>query len=132
MKKSTNNLKALRKARGFKSLKLLANKTGIPSSTLGAIEVGTRSLTPHFRKIIEEVLGVEIVESFTSDSEPMISNEGTVPYRIRRVIWMDSDNATLEKLLHEYSQEKDWGAVKEITTELLNRKITDKLKEKLK
>jgi hypothetical protein len=65
----------------------------------------------------------------TSLIEEKTINEEAAPYRIRRMIWIEADNEKLEALLHEYAIEKDWGAVKEITTELLNRKITNKLKE---
>lgn len=89
------------------------------------------------RKFIAKLEALEESESkkldtprFSVSENKNTVNETPEPYRVRREIWTEASNKKLEELLAEYSQEKDWGAVKEITTELLNRKITDKLKGK--
>ncbi len=131
MQKSTNNLKEVRKAQGFTLAQLSAN-TGVPVSSIGAFEKGTRPLKAEHRQVIENLLGVEIVETQQNipEKKSLAIDEGSESYTVRLGIWREASNEKLEALLREYSDEKDWGAVKEITTELLNRKITDKLKGK--
>jgi transcriptional regulator with XRE-family HTH domain len=137
MKKSTNNLKSLRKVHRL-TLAQLSEHTGVPVSSIGAFEKGTRPLKQEHRKAIEGHFGVEIVEIAETEesaesyplSEPktFAVEENQDCYKVRLKIWRDADNAKLTALLKEYTDEMDWGAVKEISNELLNRKITDKLK----
>ena len=108
----------------------LVEKTGVPRSTIAAFETGKRPLPADHRAALEKFFGVEIVETTQTQPAPKTGEEIVEPYKVRKAIWMDAPNNRLEELLEEYAAEKDWGAVKEITTELLNRKITDKLKRK--
>jgi transcriptional regulator with XRE-family HTH domain len=125
---STNNLQQLMDRAGV-TLKGLSAQTGVPVSTIGAFKNGDRPLKKReHRKALEEFFGENIVEfPKTTEKAPAI-NEEVAAYKVRLSVWKEAGTARLEALLREYANERDWGAVKEITTELLNRKITDKLR----
>jgi hypothetical protein len=126
---STNNLQHLMDRAGV-TLKGLSAQTGVPVSTIGAFKNGDRPLKKReHRKALEEFFGEKIVELPQTSVPPLAIAEEMTAYKVRLSVWKEAGTARLEALLHEYASERDWGAVKEITTELLNRKITDKLKE---
>lgn len=69
-------------------------------------------------------------KTYETDRSEMLIEEDQTRYKVRRLIWKEADNDKLGELLREYANENGWGEVKEIATELLNRKITNKLKGK--
>lgn len=101
---------------------------------VGRIETGKKTPSKFLAARIEALISDEECDQITpEDHTPrvFVSHaavcEEPPAYAVRRSIWLEAENCRLEALLREYTEEKDWGAVKEITTELLNRKITDKL-----
>lgn len=108
-------------------LKSLSAQTGVPTSSIGAFKNGDRPIKNEHRESLERFFGEKIVEIPQKERVAPVVKEEPPSYSVRRSIWLEADNNRLEALLREYAEERDWGAVKEITAELLNRKITDKL-----
>lgn len=125
MQKSTNNLKALRKSKGFNSIESLSDATGVPLSSIGAFEKGTRPLNSDHQSKIEAALGEKIVEISTPDR---IEDPCDMRYATALQPWKSATIEQLESLLKECVEDRDYGAVTKVADELLNRKIQEKLK----
>jgi len=128
MQKSTNNLKTLRKSQGFVSLQSLSDATGVPLSSIGAFEKGTRPLNPEHRKKIEEMLGKKIVEISTEPEPDRVEETMDIRYAVADINWKRASTEKLEALLEACIEDRDYGAVAKVADELLNRKIQEKLK----
>lgn len=106
----------------------LAEKTGVPRSTIAAFEVGKRPLPDEHRATIENFLEVEIVENAKEPVEPIVVKEPDGGYYISSPIFSKVPTDQLESALTSCVQEKDWLAVQKIAAELADRKMMEKLK----
>jgi transcriptional regulator with XRE-family HTH domain len=127
MQKSTNNLRQLR-INAELTMDELSEKTGVPRSSIGAFEKGTRPLKPEHRHALESVLGSEIVEFSTESLPDRVEERPDNRYALADKPWKSAPTQQLEDLLTRCVSEKDYGAVGKVADELLNRKIQEKLK----
>jgi len=99
---------------------------GISKNYVYMLEAGTKNPS---RKILDKLDQMEASES-NRKAEPDFVAENAMPYRCKECVrsWLDASTEELEELLTEFAQVADLGAVREITNELLHRKITEKLK----
>ena len=104
----------------------LSEKTGVPRSSIGAFEKGTRPLKPEHRIALESVLNAEIVDFSTQNCG--VVEEPQVIYSAVQGVFSNVATAQLEALLNQCAQEKDWLAVEKVAAELADRKMKDRLK----
>jgi transcriptional regulator with XRE-family HTH domain len=127
MKKCRNNLRALRKAKGFKTLQALADKTGVPLSSISAFENATKPMSDEYIESIENVLGEKIVEEAENFTPGMVCEENGIPYGSAAGVWSAVPTDQLEQLLATCEKERDWMAVEKVARELANRKMKERM-----
>jgi transcriptional regulator with XRE-family HTH domain len=125
MQKSTNSLRQLRITAGL-TMDELSVKTGVPRSSIGAFEKGTRPLKPKHRHALEKFFNAEIVEISTPDCS--FVDEAPTEYRDGGSVFSKIPSDQLEVLLQNCAKEKDWLAVEKVAAELANRKMKERLK----
>lgn len=105
----------------------MGDALGVSKNYVWMIEKGSKEPSKKVLAKLDLLENSEIDAPQTTPAD-LVAGDKPVSYSMRRELWMEAADEKLAALLHEYAEEKDWGAVKEITTELLNRKISAKLK----